>query len=122
MLQFYESISTALKNLYSYKMRSLLTMLGIIIGISSVIMITSLGDGVYNAIHEEMASFNITSLQVMPRNAFGPAILKMEDAEVISTLHNVEAVATMYETPMAEIILRNQIDTRRELMYGVDAN
>ena len=122
MLQVIESISTALKNLYSYKMRSLLTMLGIIIGISSVIMITSLGDGVYNAIYDEMGSFNTTSLQVMPRNAFGPAVLTQDDAQVIGTLHNVEAVATMYETPMAEVILRNQIDTRRETIYGIDQN
>lgn len=40
-----ESFSSALKSLFANKMRSFLTMLGIIIGISSVIMITTLGEG-----------------------------------------------------------------------------
>lgn len=41
-----ESIKSAFRSVLSNKMRTFLTMLGIIIGISSVIMITSIGQGV----------------------------------------------------------------------------
>lgn len=50
MGQFLEYIKIAYKSITSNKGRTFLTMLGIIIGISSVIMITGLGSGVKNAL------------------------------------------------------------------------
>ena len=46
MAQAWEYIKIALMNIKSNKGRSILTMLGIIIGITSVIMIISMCDGV----------------------------------------------------------------------------
>ena len=46
MTQVWEYIKIALMNIRSNKGRSILTMLGIIIGISSVILIISIGNGV----------------------------------------------------------------------------
>lgn len=40
-----ELIKLAFKNILSFKLRSFLTMLGIIIGVSSVILISSIGAG-----------------------------------------------------------------------------
>lgn len=54
MSQFMEYLKMALQNLRSNKGRSLLTMLGIIIGISSVIMIISIGNGVKGSISEDL--------------------------------------------------------------------
>jgi len=56
MAQIWEYTKIALKNLRSNKGRSILTMLGIIIGISSVIMIISIGNGVKNGINSELNS------------------------------------------------------------------
>ncbi len=50
MGQFLEYVKIAYKSILSNKGRTFLTMLGIIIGISSVIMITGLGSGVRNAL------------------------------------------------------------------------
>jgi len=52
-----ENIKIAFQSILSNKMRSLLTMLGIIIGISSVIAIVSIGDsmkGVMNDIYKDI--------------------------------------------------------------------
>ncbi|MDO5572952.1 MAG: ABC transporter permease [bacterium] len=54
MAQFMEYVKMALQNLRSNKGRSLLTMLGIIIGISSVIMIISIGNGVKGSISADL--------------------------------------------------------------------
>lgn len=54
MAQFWEYIKIALMNIKSNKGRSVLTMLGIIIGISSVIMIISIGNGVKGQINGEL--------------------------------------------------------------------
>ena len=54
MAQIWEYIKIALMNIKSNKGRSILTMLGIIIGIASVIMIISIGNGVRNEINQEL--------------------------------------------------------------------
>lgn len=56
MTQIWEYIKIALMNIKSNKGRSFLTMLGIIIGISSVIMIISIGNGVKSGINSELNS------------------------------------------------------------------
>ena len=54
MAQAWEYIKIALMNIRSNKGRSVLTMLGIIIGITSVIMIMSIGDGVKGQVSDEL--------------------------------------------------------------------
>ena len=54
MAQAWEYIKIALMNIKSNKGRSILTMLGIIIGITSVIMIISIGDGVKGQVNDEV--------------------------------------------------------------------
>ena len=52
-MNLFENIKMAIDSIVSNKMRSFLTMLGIIIGISSVISIVSLGVGGQNTITGE---------------------------------------------------------------------
>lgn len=54
MAQIWEYIKIALMNIQSNKGRSVLTMLGIIIGISSVIMVISIGNGVRGQVNSEL--------------------------------------------------------------------
>lgn len=54
MAQIWEYIKIALMNIKINKGRSVLTMLGIIIGIASVIMVISIGNGVRGSINEEL--------------------------------------------------------------------
>ena len=56
MAQLLEYIRMALKNIRANKGRSILTMLGIIIGISSVIMIISIGNGFQDQINDQLNS------------------------------------------------------------------
>lgn len=56
MTKLWEYIKIALKNIQSNKGRSFLTMLGIIIGISSVILIVSTGDGIKEGISGSLDS------------------------------------------------------------------
>lgn len=54
MAQIWEYIKIALMNIKTNKGRSVLTMLGIIIGIASVIMIISIGNGVRGSVNQEL--------------------------------------------------------------------
>ena len=62
---FYETFTLALKNIAGNKMRSFLTMLGIIIGVCAVIVIIGLGNGMTNYMEDSFASMGTNSLTVM---------------------------------------------------------
>ena len=59
-----ESLALALKNIVSSKVRTLLTMLGIIIGVGAVIVITSLGNGMQNMMNEQFEKLGANLVQV----------------------------------------------------------
>ena len=59
-----ESVRVSLKGLRANKMRSLLTMLGIIIGISAVIGILTVGSGLTGSITGSMSSLGATNISV----------------------------------------------------------
>jgi putative ABC transport system permease protein len=65
-------IKQSLKAIFVNKGRSFLTILGIVIGIGSVIALISLGAGVRNSIAERLSSLGTTNLTIMPGAGFGP--------------------------------------------------
>ncbi len=54
----------ALKNIWSNKMRTILTMLGIIIGVTAVIVIVGLGNGMTQSVRDSFSSMGINSMTV----------------------------------------------------------
>lgn len=58
-----ENIKEAIQNLFNNKMRSLLTMLGIIIGISAVITITTIGTSIKDTLNATLNSLGGNSIQ-----------------------------------------------------------
>ena len=63
-MNFGENIRLAWEGIRAGKMRAFLTMLGIIIGIASVIGILTLGDGLTSSITNEMSSLGATNIYV----------------------------------------------------------
>ena len=63
-----EYIKMAFKNIKANKGRSFLTMLGIIIGISSVIMVMAVGDGTANAMNSEVEDLGTGQISVYCSN------------------------------------------------------
>jgi len=63
-MNFSESFLLAIKNIMSSKTRSILTMLGIIIGVAAVIVITGLGNGMNNYMEDTFESMGTNSLTV----------------------------------------------------------
>ncbi|AKM81248.1 MAG: ABC-type transport system, involved in lipoprotein release, permease component [Candidatus Pacebacteria bacterium GW2011_GWF2_38_9] len=61
----------ALKSILLNKSRSFLTMLGVIIGVGSVVLLTSIGTGLQAYITDQFASLGTNILYVVPGNPFG---------------------------------------------------
>jgi putative ABC transport system permease protein len=86
-----EIILVALGALRANKMRSFLTMLGIVIGVAAVIAMVAIGKGAQNSISERIAGLGTTLLTVRPgqRRGFGVATESNEKL----TIENAEALA-----------------------------
>ena len=81
-----ESFITALDSLMANKLRAILTMLGVIIGVGAVIALMSLGNGVNSFITSEIQSFgtNLLAISTDPDNSDGYPTLSMSDVEALS--------------------------------------
>ena len=100
---FSESFQMALTSLYANKMRSLLTMLGIIIGVAAVIALVSVGMGVRSNVTSSIASLGSNMLIISPgasqkggvRGAAGSRkTLKYDDAKAIEQkIKNIDYVS-----------------------------
>ncbi len=74
-----ESLELAFKNIIASKTRTILTMLGIIIGVAAVIVIVGLGNGLENYITDSFAGMGTNSLDVMVQSRGSTRTLDVED-------------------------------------------
>ncbi|MFA5881855.1 MAG: ABC transporter permease [Eubacteriales bacterium] len=65
-MKLFEALKIALHGLASNKMRSLLTMLGVIIGVGSVITLVSIGEGVKSSISSQIQGLGSNLILVTP--------------------------------------------------------
>lgn len=114
-----QSILEALQSLSANKVRSLLTVLGVVIGVAAVIAMLSVGNGATASIKTQIESVGTNLVYVTPgavrqsgiSGAAGTAgTLTQDDADALTQIDNVSAVAP-------------EIDTRAQVTYmGVNAN
>ncbi len=88
--RFAESFSMSIHAILANKMRSLLTMLGIIIGIASVVSVVALGNASQAKIMEQINSMGTNTIDIMPGSGFGDMrsgkvkTLKVSDSDYLS--------------------------------------
>ena len=74
-----ESLFLAVKNIVSSKTRTLLTMLGIIIGVAAVIVIVGLGNGLEGYVADSFADMGTNTLTVMVLSRGSTRTMEVED-------------------------------------------
>lgn len=67
----FDALSMALKAIMTNKVRAFLTMLGVIIGVFSVVMLTSIGNGLSAFVTKEFNELGANNLLVFPSDIFG---------------------------------------------------
>jgi putative ABC transport system permease protein len=103
-----ESLAIAIRSLLANKLRSALTMLGIIIGVGAVITLMSVGRGAQAAITSTFEEMGTNVLYVMSTSAeeggmmaiqYGSMTptLTLEDAEALERIDSVTAIASVNE-------------------------
>lgn len=87
-----DSVGLALRGILANKLRSALTMLGIMIGVGSVIALTSIGAGTQSFITQQIEGIGTNLIIVFPgqqsaqgvRGGAGTAILSLDDARALN--------------------------------------
>jgi putative ABC transport system permease protein len=132
------SIVLALRTMIANKARTALTILGIVIGIASVIIVYSAGEGIYSLVLGQVESFgtDIIQTEVKVPNAKSGDAGQSESANAIVqgvqitslTLDDMEAVAESKNIKAAygAMISQEQVsyrsELRRSMVYGVSAS
>ncbi len=93
MRQFLEYAKMAMKNIWANKVRTLLTMLGIIIGISSVILIISVGSGAMGVVTNELGELGKGQIQFMQLSNDAEYCVTQDDLDEIRKIDGVKEVA-----------------------------
>ena len=107
-MKLIESLAIAIKSLSANKLRSALTMLGIIIGVGAVIAIMAGGAGMENYVTSTLEDLGTDVLYVQPSNPDAPgaaamapgyatATLTLDDAEALARIRSVLGVAPTNE-------------------------
>ncbi len=112
--QIASSISMALQSLASNKMRALLTMLGIIIGVGSVITMTAIGQGAAQVVAGQINSMGTNMLQIDPGPTMSGGISSGAGGSIRLTDKDAEAVK---QSPYLDEVA-SSVDTRAQVVFG----
>ncbi len=118
-MSFWNSFVEGMNSLLSNKLRSFLTILGIVIGVASVIAMLGIGNGTQASIEESLASMGTNQFTIRQGgDASVPEALTLEDAYAIqdANLDSVAAVSPTIQGNTTLTIIGNSYDTS---VYGI---
>ncbi len=127
---FADSSQFALHAIFSHRMRSFLTLLGIAVGIAAVILLTSIGEGVHHYILEEFSQFGTNVINVAPgKTKTGgmptsgiPTTARLLTTEDAAALKKIPQVIGSSPTVWGNSEIKGNGRVRRSTVYGVDAD
>jgi putative ABC transport system permease protein len=110
-----EIVRVALSSLRTNTLRSLLTMLGIVIGVAAVIAMIALGNGAENAVKDRIARLGTTVLQINPQRVTQGGIgttsiakLTMPDVEALRLrAYHISGVNPQQDRPL-QVVWKNR--------------
>jgi ABC-type antimicrobial peptide transport system permease subunit len=115
MSKFYRILRTAFRALRRNIMRSALTTLGIIIGVSAVIAMTEIGQGSSAAVQKTIASMGANNVLIMPGTASSGGVTFGSGSVITLTPRDAEAIAR--ECPAVNSVA-TVVRTRTQTTFG----
>lgn len=122
-MEYKEIIRLSIQSLKNNVMRTSLTMLGIIIGITSVILIVSIGQGAVSFVTNELSQFGTDYFQINPGTSQISAIagsntLTFEDMDAIKNDTSLTNIKTVAPFAMASATISSEEEDESPLIYG----
>ncbi len=122
MTKFIQSLKMALASIVGNKARSFLTMLGIIIGVASVIILTGIGEGSTKAITDQLASMGTNLITVsMNRRMGGTRSIDIDDVVEFSE-ENEDLVSSVSPYLSSSVTVKSGGNNCVSMLDGVDSS
>ena len=131
-----ENIRLSFKGIWSHKMRSALTMLGIIIGISSIIAIVSIIQSVSEMMKDQLVGGGDNTVEIgvfkkddvwgdsysalLSGAVEGVNTISQEDIDAVNSLENVVKATPCYKSSFCDVSYKSNTATGN--VYGVEAD
>jgi macrolide transport system ATP-binding/permease protein len=120
-----EALRMAVRSMTAHKLRTFLTMLGIIIGIASVVSVVALGQGSQQTVLEQISSIGTNTINIYPGTGFGDRrqgrirTLLPSDADAIASQSYADSVTPRVSTNQS--VLFNSVAVNAQVSgVGVD--
>jgi len=123
-MTIYESLRTAVNGLTTNKMRAILTMLGIIIGVASVVALMSLGEGVEAMITGEIEGMGSNLVNVManqPEDSTARAYLTTADVEALADPFNAPSLVAVSSVVQGPLLVSHGDEDVNLTVAGTDS-
>ncbi|MBK5251884.1 MAG: ABC transporter permease [Peptostreptococcaceae bacterium] len=114
-INFVQTFKMAISSILSNKMRSFLTMLGVIIGVSTVIILVSIGQGTTKSVTDSIQSMGSNLLTVNITGRGADTSLDLEEVEEFNTFIGVGKIAP-------SISINGDLKAGTVIMEGVNIN
>ncbi len=99
-MSIFELLRLALSRLRTSRLRAALTMLGVIIGVASVVALVGVGQGTTSNITSRLAGLGTNLLTISPSNSATTNKLSIDDATAIAALPSIGGVAPEISTSL----------------------
>jgi putative ABC transport system permease protein len=110
-----ETVTVALEALRANRLRSFLTMLGIIIGVAAVIAMVAFGRGAERAVNERIAALGTTLVSVLPGQARGTGGIASATDRADLTLDDAAAIEERGQYVLA---VQPEMSRQLQVQYG----
>ena len=115
---FLENLKLAFNSMFTNKMRTFLSLLGIVIGVGSVVTIMNLGESVKRSITDSMNISGVDEITVIPMGS--NSVFSEEFAYSFQdNVYGIESVSAYVST---KATLRNGQETKSSQVYGVTSS
>lgn len=117
-MKFYSILKSALKSIMSNKLRSSLTMLGLIIGIASVIVLVGIGDGATQSVNEQVQSLGTDIITINITSS--DSSFEYAELDDFKELDNIDSIAP-YKN-LSGTVTRNTTEASSTTIMAVNDN
>lgn len=125
-MQTWDLVRFAVQALLAHRLRSLLTLIGIAVGITAVVLLTAIGEGIHRFVLAEFTQFGTNLIKVLPgkTQTFGVSSavisnvrpLSLDDAEALEHLEPIVAAVPLVHGNAA---IETHGRSRRAIVFGV---
>jgi len=114
-VMFADYLRQALKSIFTHKLRSLLSMLGILIGVAAVIAMLALGQGAKDSIAKQLASMGSNLLMIHPGSPRSRGVMMAPGSVTRFTIPDAQAIAKI---PLIKRVSPNVRGGNARVVYG----